>query len=196
MGSGYIYGEGNPFSALFFSAPEQSGGFLPDILVQLDDEAVFLKNRDKAGRGDHSVDGVIPANQHLGSDDTLGPDIEERLKIGDKVAVFQGRLHGLDQGLLPGDLLTELLVEDRVRLAVGSAGLLKSHFGEICQLIGRHVPVIDRTDPEIKGNMKGQWIMVHIMLELFHKVQDFLTVHGSADAEGIRIKPAAGVPRF
>ena len=58
------------------------------LLVQLDDEAVFLKNRDKAGRGDHSVDGVIPANQHLGSDDTLGPDIEERLKIGDKVAVF------------------------------------------------------------------------------------------------------------
>ena len=37
---------------------------------------------------------------------------------------------------------------------------------------------------------------LHIMLELFHKVQDFLTVHGSADAEGIRIKPAAGVPRF
>ena len=88
MGSGYIYGEGNPFSALFFPAPEQFGGFLPDILVQLDDEAIFLKNRDKAGRGDHSVDGVIPANQYLGSDDTLGPDIEERLKIGDKVAVF------------------------------------------------------------------------------------------------------------
>ena len=120
MGSGYIYG-GNPFFCPSFPGQEQFGGFLPDILVQLDDEAIFSKTGIKLA-GDHSVDGVIPANQYLGSDDTLGPDIEERLKIGDKVAVFLGRLHGLDQGLLPGDLLTELLVEDRVRLAVGKCG--------------------------------------------------------------------------
>ena len=130
---GHVHRHGDGNAKVLLPLVNLRGGFLPHVMIQLLDHAVFLKQRDERAGADHAQRRVLPANERLraGQQGLIRADVELRLVIHQELLLFQRLREILHQLLGVQFIFVQLLVVQADRLGVIVAHSVRRQLGPV-----------------------------------------------------------------
>lgn len=135
-----IDGHGQGTVALVQPGAQQLAGLLPDVFVQLDDEAVAFEKGHKTARRDQAPFRMSPAGQGFGSHNAPAEYFHLGLEVGYELAFGQGRVHlVLDEEFVQHPVAQLVVIKGIVGHAAALDGL-EGQIGPLADFAHRGLP--------------------------------------------------------
>ena len=137
VGAGDVDGHGDGGEPTALPVVEQAARLLPDVAVQLGDEAVLFKKGDKLTGGQEAHLRMDPAHQRLGTGQSVVQQAELGLEVDLKLPLGEGGLHGLGDDLLPQQLAAQAVIVDGEMGVVLATDAVRCQKGTVAHLLHR-----------------------------------------------------------
>ena len=149
---------------------KQLTGLLPDVVIQLGNESIALKDRNKFSRRDHAAFRLCPPHQHFRSTDPVVLQAVLRLQVKDEFLLVQRMPHMVDNLLFPHDVFPHLIHIERIVFDVIAFALLGSQIRPVIHRINGEIPLPDHIDSDCRHHIKSELVLSKTHAHVAHKL--------------------------